>query len=563
MMSSSGAEDQGAEGERANRSGTPAPVLTPAATPDPGGQAGVGQVAPGAAAGDGGGQGGCAGGDGSRHPGLVHVIPDNVLGGLSTGGSSYREVVENLFLADTDDARRDIWHKEVQRGCLAAFDQGRLVATDRVVQPRDRSTAGERAAWYARIRELPAAIPLDPTKKDLRVSASVLRCPEEASYMRRAMSVWDGLLKTGRGGLPVPGPRYVAMKPPFLLQSFTRAHSTRFQSERRARVKGMIISHNHQEFWKQDEAARMCYYPQVAPDTYRVEPPKGFASAAVPFAWYFLDALLHASGQNRWDSIPYAMMRSEQAVLAAAYWYQDCRNRAVFWILPEMLVWHLRDQLTTSFLASGFEEGKAFLDDMIRFRLLMPVLDGSFQREVRAQKPKRGDGGGRVSDRFHSSPPYNIQLQTALSDNLQLGGSLPLAGCTPSGGVGRPDRLGSPVRPWRSGGSSGAGFSANPEYHSGSYGTTGTSPCPHRPDAAGAGCWSYLPGYPESSGRGSTHSAGSITCGRSWGDTSFWCGSLFRSPAVHGVERPLGPTGVDSPLVSLPGGGLVPGSVPC
>lgn len=270
---------------------------------------------------------------------------------------------------------------------------------------------------------MPATIPQELGKTDIRVSASVLRWPEEMSYQRRALGVWDELLKVQRGDFVLPGRRYFALEAPFLLLNYSRAHSQRMQGKRRARIKEMVVRHNHQEFWKQDEVARVRYYSRVTPDTYRLEPPKGFAPAGVPFVLCFLNALSQASRQNRWVSNPYGMMRSEQAVLAAACWHQECRNRAVFRILPEMLVLHLRAQLTTSFLATGFEEGKALLDDIIRFRLLMPALDGSFQRDVRAQKPERGDGGGWVSVRFNLTPLDDIQLQTALPGQPQLGGT--------------------------------------------------------------------------------------------------------------------------------------------
>lgn len=128
-------------------------------------------------------------------PPVEHVLLDNVLGGRPGGVCSYRALVGHPVLEDTDKSRRDVWREEVERGCLTALDKSRLMAADLVIQPRDGSLADEGAALYARIPELPAAIPLELGKADIRVSASILRWPEEMSYLRRALGVWDGLLK--------------------------------------------------------------------------------------------------------------------------------------------------------------------------------------------------------------------------------------------------------------------------------------------------------------------------------------------------------------------------------
>lgn len=188
---------------------------------------------------------GTAGGQGAESAPVEHVLPDDVLGGRLGGAFSYREFVDHPLLKDADNTRRDVWRKKVERGCLSALEKNRFMAADLVIQPRDESLAGVGAACYARIQELPAAIALELGKTDIGVSASVLRWPEEMSYLRRALGVWDEHLKVERGDLVLPGPRYVALKPFFLLRNYSGAHGQRVQGERRARIKGMVISHNH------------------------------------------------------------------------------------------------------------------------------------------------------------------------------------------------------------------------------------------------------------------------------------------------------------------------------
>eukprot|EP00170_Pyropia_yezoensis_P001814 contig_7743_g1818 len=161
----------------------------------------------------------------------------------------YTTVVGNASAVRCQQDCLAIWHKELQRGVLTDMDQARLCTADPMRLAHDRSQSFSGSSWVARLEDPLFALVLDLPMSERRVSASVLRWPEEEDYVCRAPRVWGEALK-GPGTFTCdPRPSMVALKPPFL----TRKYST---------------------------------------------------------SWYFLDALTQASIKGFWHSIPYMMYTS-------------------------------------------------------------------------------------------------------------------------------------------------------------------------------------------------------------------------------------------------------------
>eukprot|EP00170_Pyropia_yezoensis_P000740 contig_3475_g742 len=88
-----------------------------------------------------------------------------------------------------------IWRKEFQRGVLTEMDKTRLYMADQMRLAQDHSQSFSGSSWVARLEELPFALVLNLLLNERRVSASVLRWPEEEDYVRRTLKVWDEALK--------------------------------------------------------------------------------------------------------------------------------------------------------------------------------------------------------------------------------------------------------------------------------------------------------------------------------------------------------------------------------
>ena len=285
---------------------------------------------------------------------------------------------------------------------------------------QDRSQSFSSSSWVARLEDLPFALVLDLPLTERRVSASVLRWPEEEGYVHRALKVWDEALK-GSGSLNCdPRPSMVALEPPFLTRKYSKLSPAREQGERRGRQRDFLVSCNHQEFWKLDKANRAAYYPKVIPQQQEVEIPVGFAPSSIPFTWYFLDALTQASIKGFFHSIPYMMYTSEMTVLAANHWLHEVLVSNRLWFLPDLLMVWIVDKLTVDFLCSQDEEYKGLFQAMIDFRRLVPVHDRNFLNAIADQNRPRRDGFGWAQVVYQSSPA-KVQLATPLPAWPQLG----------------------------------------------------------------------------------------------------------------------------------------------
>eukprot|EP00170_Pyropia_yezoensis_P002283 contig_9543_g2287 len=232
------------------------------------------------------------------------------------------------------------------------MDKTRLYTADQMRPTQDRSQSVSGSSWVAHLEDNPFARVLGLPLTERRVSASVLRWPEEEDYVRRALKVWDEALK-GSGTLICDShPEMVALEPPFLTRKYSRLSPARELGDRRGRQRDYIVSCNHQQLWKLDKANRAAHYPKVILQLHDVEIPVGLAPSSIPFTWYFPDALTQSSIKGFFNSIPCMMYTSEMTVLAANQWLQQVLVSNRLWLLSDLkMVWIVK-KLTVDFLCS-------------------------------------------------------------------------------------------------------------------------------------------------------------------------------------------------------------------
>ncbi|GAB0498590.1 hypothetical protein MMPV_009936 [Pyropia vietnamensis] len=273
----------------------------------------------------------------------------------------YREVVKEFPLTSepSEPELLGLWRAELGRAVLTGKDRERLELADQGLNRDGSSTPpGPGSAWFARLSRLPLALVRQPDQEyDPRVCAPVIRWPAEDQYPFDVIRVWDSFAgessaESAVSRPPAPDKAYIAIQPPFLGTPLSASASPTNLAERRARLKGFLVSCHQQDFWRINPSERAKMYPRTPAFWFNLdmEVPTGFAVPGSPFLWYCLDALLEA-GSN-YSSIPFAIYFSEVALLVAVHWVEECRLGNRFWLLPQaLMVWVTR--LPVDFLSTG------------------------------------------------------------------------------------------------------------------------------------------------------------------------------------------------------------------
>ena len=163
--------------------------------------------------------------------------------------------------------------------------------------------------------------------------------------------------------------------------------SSHVNSDERARLRGLLISWKHQEFWRLPRVMRTQFFSSVPTLFAQMEIPIGFTAGGSLVAYYARDEIDQSCRDSL--SVTMAIWVTEYLVMACNRWYEEARDDR-FWLFSDALFGWV-EQLKPEELAGYDADALGVFEAMLALRAALPVHDRAFHDAVRRLDTSRRD----------------------------------------------------------------------------------------------------------------------------------------------------------------------------